>query len=418
MSTIYIDITKYEFGNADGSKDPVTALVGLLSERDAKLTEKFAALQAKSSAWTNAPADYFDLLLGAEKLVVDPCKAPPADNVEQIKTDRELYDAYYSVIFSILLEVEKPADQVERVGKLADSLASPSYSELPELRLKQLMVLYNSIPAASGGQCRFLAFQAVLRHAKAANMLAIVRPYIARIDEWHKAWGITQEKTHELYLQVADCYKCLDSSDERIKALYTLLDMYEGADKKGLQKHGPVGVELLSIVIESPQVLDFTEFLGLAVVRELRGGEHKKLVEMVDLLSEGNLGKFLKEHPKGDKFFTSYNLTHESCLTKMRLLTLANTAQAGELKLSDVATALRMDEKEAEHWVVRAVSTGILNARVDQIKRVVLVKSAFERSSGQDQWQQLDTQLESWISNLKRISGVLAATRAAGVEAN
>merc|ERR1712070_693034 len=101
----------------------------------------------------------------------------------------------------------------------------------------------------------------------------------------------------------------------------------------------------------------------------------------------------------------------------MRLLTLANTAQAGELKLSDVATALQMDEKEAEHWVVRAVSTGILNARVDQIKRVVLVKSAFERSSGTDQWSELGEQLDSWIKNLNRISSVLAQTRAASVEA-
>merc|ERR1711966_43992 len=126
----------------------------------------------------------------------------------------------------------------------------------------------------------------------------------------------------------------------------------------------------------------------------------------------GDLQTFLKKKST-DPFFATYKLSCEACLTKMRLLTLANIAQAGELPLSDVAKVLQMDEAEAEQWVVRAVSSQILNARVDQIKRVVLVKSAFQRSFGQDQWAKLHEQLGSWIGNLERISGVLAATRAA-----
>merc|ERR1719359_1881483 len=99
------------------------------------------------------------------------------------------------------------------------------YSELPELRLKQLMILYNSVPVNSTG--RLTAFQAVLRHAKATKQLGTVRPYVACVDEWHKDWGITQEQTHALYLQVAAVYQALESPEEQIKALYTLLDMYE-----------------------------------------------------------------------------------------------------------------------------------------------------------------------------------------------
>lgn len=407
MTTNYIDLAKHGLTSDDSATDAVAALAELLFAKssDKKLAEQFAAVKAKESSLAT-----FDALLAAEQLVVQGVRTPH-EVPETAKADRDLYDAFHTVLYSLLLEVEKPADQVDRAGKLAARLATTEYAEQPELRLKQLMVLYNSLPVESVG--RFAVFKAILSHATATGQLGIVRPYVARVDDWVGDWGLKVEQTHELYLLIAAVYKQLESPEEQIKALYTLLDMYEGSDKAVLTKHAGVAVEMLTIVVDAPHVLDFTEFLGLAAVKQLAQTEHKKLVEMVELLSRGDLQAFLKDHPPKDKFFATYKLSYEACLTKMRLLTLANIAQAGELPLSDVAKVLQMDEAEAEQWVVRAVSSQILNARVDQIKRVVLVKSAFQRSVGQDQWKKLHEQLGQWIGNLERISGVLAATRAA-----
>lgn len=410
MSTIYIDTIKHGLDKDDSKSTPVTLLLEKLVEKKA---DKSLAKDKIESIRAKTPTELFDFLLGVEKVVIAGVVKP--DEVpENAKADRDLYDAFYSVLNHLLLEHDAtpwPKEQIARVQQLATRLSTTEYSEVAELRLKQLMILYNSVPLDSTG--RLLAFRAVLTHAKATGQLSVVRPYVARVDDWFGDWGITQDETHALYLQIADVYKILGSQEEQIKALYTLLDMYEGADKAVQKKHADVGVELLTIVTDAPHVLDFTEFLGLAVVQQLQEGAHAKLFAMVGLLARGDLKAFVKDHPPKDAFFATYKLSYEQCLTKMRLLTLANIAQAGELPLSDVATVLQMDEEEAEHWVVRAVSSGILNARVDQIKRVVLVKSAFQRSFGQDQWKKLHEQLGQWIGNLERISGVLATTRAA-----
>merc|ERR1712178_437537 len=91
-------------------------------------------------------------------------------------------------------------------------------------------------------------------------------------------------------------------------------------------------------------------------------------------------------------------------MSKMRLLTLATKVQGkSEITLEEVATALEEDSENVERWVVRALSEGVIDGRIDQLNHKVLVKSAFQREFGKAEWAFLDSKLTQWTDNLENV---------------
>merc|ERR1712098_983277 len=74
-----------------------------------------------------------------------------------------------------------------------------------------------------------------------------------------------------------------------------------------------------------------------------------------------------------------------------------------EISLADVATSLQEVPDQVEKWVVKAISEDVIDGRIDQLSQKVLVKSAFQRKFGQEEWKFLDGKLDSWIGNLESL---------------
>merc|ERR1712050_419457 len=94
----------------------------------------------------------------------------------------------------------------------------------------------------------------------------------------------------------------------------------------------------------------------------------------------------------------------QDAMSKIRLLTLATLAHnRSEMTLAEIATKLEEKEENVEPWVVRAISEGVIDGRIDQLSHKVLVKSAFQRKFGNEEWKFLDTKLSQWIENLENV---------------
>merc|ERR1712070_62003 len=87
-----------------------------------------------------------------------------------------------------------------------------------------------------------------------------------------------------------------------------------------------------------------------------------------------------------------------------RLLTLATKVHGkSEISLKEVAEALEESDDDVERWVVRALSEGVIDGRIDQLSHKVLVKSAFQREFGKAEWAFLDSKLTQWTENLENV---------------
>jgi len=66
---------------------------------------------------------------------------------------------------------------------------------------------------------------------------------------------------------------------------------------------------------------------------------------------------------------------YEDCLKKIRLLSLATlAAQHKEIPYSLISTTLAVEEGEVETWIILAISANILDAKLDQLRRVAIIK--------------------------------------------
>ena len=72
---------------------------------------------------------------------------------------------------------------------------------------------------------------------------------------------------------------------------------------------------------------------------------------------------------------------------------------------------------EVEHWVVRCTSARLLDARMDQLRQVLVVSRCVNRGfSGDAQWKALQAKLGAWKTNVRAMIGALAKQRSAGAQ--
>jgi len=141
-------------------------------------------------------------------------------------------------------------------------------------------------------------------------------------------------------------------------------------------------------------------------VKSCAKGKHANLIALCQLFLNGDvkdLDKFYKDKTKG-ALFKDYEIDYEGAMAKMRLLTLATKVHGkSEITLKEVADSLEEDVEKVEPWVVRALSEGVIDGRIDQLNHKVLVKSAFQREFGKAEWAFLDSKLSQWTENLENV---------------
>jgi len=112
------------------------------------------------------------------------------------------------------------------------------------------------------------------------------------------------------------------------------------------------------------------------------------------------------------QFMDDCGLKHEDLVTKIRLLTLASLAAAQHVIMySEVAKLLAIDESEVEYIVVEAITSEILDARLDQLNRRIVVRHAESRAFDKESWERLDTKLQKWKDNMTQLLNVVQAAK-------
>jgi len=134
---------------------------------------------------------------------------------------------------------------------------------------------------------------------------------------------------------------------------------------------------------------------------------------LLQIFQEGKLEDF-EAFVKGNEATLSENgLSKDDCIRHMRLLSLCSlAAEHEEIPYSAIASTLHVDDSEVENWVIAAVSSGLLSAKMDQLQKVVMVESCVVRKFGIEQWKSLQTRLSAWKKNVKGVLDGLEKSQA------
>lgn len=366
-----------------------------------EFTEKFKDLHTDAdNARQYDSGPVFDLFINySEDLFTCIPESRGEDKVKEV-------ESFYALVLSMLLMTDN-ADHLDRSTSRLCKLFSSNTEQQPELRLRLLMMLYNTFnnPAF---EHRYRVFKHILDYSAEAQLFDQVLPCLDYLDAWMVDWEpyLKQEDKRTLFTDISRYMRDLKRPVDAFLYLKKYHLLFQGTDDKELNSKTvqDASLQLLKDALQLPSVMQFDDILAFDTVKALKKSEHGELVKLCEVFYSGDVQDLRNFQNKNQKIFDDNGIDFKDAMSKMRLLTLATLVHGkSEILLCDVAKALNESEDNVERWVVKALSEGVIDGRIDQLNHKVLVKSSFQRKFEKEEWAFLDNKLTTWIDNLENV---------------
>mmetsp|Transcript_32908 Transcript_32908/g.104763 ORF Transcript_32908/g.104763 Transcript_32908/m.104763 type:complete len:287 (-) Transcript_32908:68-928(-) len=278
--------------------------------------------------------------------------------------------------------------------------------------MKVLFALYN---AAAEGKTRYAVFMDILRYARAASIPEVVLPSMKRVEAWAKEWDLGAEESRALFLECSNFMRDYKpSSRSSFDFLLSYLSTFEGAPAGALAAVKEEAVRAVVEFIKSPDNFQ-CDLLDMSSVCALeKDPKSSGLFKLLSIFLTERLQSFLDFCSANPSLLDSYGLKYDDCVSKMRLMSLAALATespSGEIDYGTVRDTLMVKDGEVEEWVVRAISLKLVEAKMDQLRGVVVISRATQRVFSRPQWEDLRSKLAQWREN---VAGVTRRVAKAG----
>jgi translation initiation factor 3 subunit M len=137
--------------------------------------------------------------------------------------------------------------------------------------------------------------------------------------------------------------------------------------------------------------------------------ETAPLFALLKVFQEGKLEDYQSfiNSNGGDSVLSQWGLLPDECTRHIRILSLCSlAAEHEEIPYQVVADTLQTNPGDVEKWVIAAVSSGLLSAKMDQLQQQVIVERCVVRKFDMEQWKALQSRLRLWKQN---VGGILEA---------
>ncbi|GMF12473.1 unnamed protein product [Phytophthora lilii] len=306
----------------------------------------------------------------------------------------------FALLWDVALALPEPAAGARELLQLVKDQQDAS----PVLRLRVAAALFNKARALPAVQLQ--ALLDVLALAASSGNAALVAPYLSQVDTLLDA---PVEGRRQLLLAAA---AVLEQGDDQLKLLQTL-DKYLATFEAG-QSAKEQAQQAAKIVLQNP-VAAFLARVDLAARPVVQTAlEGSKLGELLDIVSTKTLKEFAAFQKNAGGVFTENGLVKAELADTMRLFTLC-TLPTGfkEIPYAQVAAELHVDEQDVEKWVVRAITLGLVSAKINQLARTVTISRSLQRRFGAEQWQEMDAKLQLYKKNVGGLLDIIRNARRA-----
>lgn len=229
------------------------------------------------------------------------------------------------------------------------------------------------------------------------------------------SWNVDAGKRRDLYRCIVSILPVQDLRRQRF--LILLVESYDNSsnvDDAGLSAARDASIG----VMRDPVTLFMLQrhLLSRPAIQALEKKD-AALFGLFKIFQEGSYAEYKTYIGQHSSLLSKLGLEQEDCERHMRVLTMCSLAldHQEEISYKSVADALQLTggNAEVERWVVAAVGTGLLQAKMDQLKETVLVERSVVRRFDMDQWKSIQTRLSSWKDNVKGIMTALEQSQAA-----
>jgi len=89
---------------------------------------------------------------------------------------------------------------------------------------------------------------------------------------------------------------------------------------------------------------------------------------------------------------------------------MANKSENAQIAMStaDLKKILDCSEDEIEEWIIEAMSNGIIDAQIDQINNLIIIKTFKLRVVDKNEWAKIQKKIVAWKERFQRIEKILS----------
>jgi hypothetical protein len=282
-------------------------------------------------------------------------------------------EAEVEVAYTVLLQLLLKWELLEgSMMQLANELAS-SIDDRPLLRRKALLTLFSVVNQHGFAELRFPLLTLLLSFCARAGcldeLLGGSAKRVATVEGWIKSWKLSDAQKKELWGLVFDAH--VNDVTATYENAMKYLPLHVAADLDTDVKLRERLVRAALVTLRSPGLPTCDKLAQLPVVAALAlDKQFAPLSRLLNIFAREMYSAYLTFHSdqSAQDFMAEHGLDHAACERKMRLLSLTSLCVTQkELTYAAVADALKVEPDAVEHWVVEAISAGLIAAKMDQV---------------------------------------------------
>ncbi|KAG1347778.1 eukaryotic translation initiation factor 3 subunit M [Cocos nucifera] len=391
---------------ATSEEDPVLAVVRFTSE----LAWADAGPEVAEPQVTSLCIEAQDCMVMGRWLDLASLMLTSADLIVSRVSEKDL-ECIFSVICNLVTRASTPDEELE-MAKLISAKVVQQPNDRPTWCLKILFNLYNLLENAHS---RFLVYSKALNLAASGKVTESIIPSFKKIDSFLQEWNIGKTDQRELFLTISNILK--DKS--LVKDSFAFLTKYlatfsgTGGESYAMNEAKEEAVRAVIEFVKSPDIFQ-CDLLDMPAVGQLeKDGKYALVYQLLKIFLAQRLDAYLDFHAANSTLLKSYGLVHEDCIMKMRLMSLLDLSsnESGEIPYSVIKDTLRITDEEVEYWVVKAITSKLLDCKVDQMNEIVVMSRHTEGVFGLSQWQSLHSKLEAWRGNIANAISTIKANK-------
>jgi len=310
--------------------------------------------------------------------------------------------------FSLLLNVESTNVVSDFVSRFAELLTSDK--SVPQLKIKLLATLFNLTESAY----RCTVFEHLVRYVLETGQHEALADQLQHVDAWMKDWKLDGAKEARLLLSLALICEASGKALDSQQFMYRHFRALEKAPVDALPGAKEHAARAIVAAIQSQDIINADTLTGFAAVKQLeKDAKYSQLFALLKIVAHKDIRDFLKfvEEQKVD--LEKLGLNHAQTASKMRILTLSSIGvNSRDVTFASLREALvATSDDEIEGFVIDAVDSGLVDAKIDQNSKIVHISRTTPRQFGVETWRQLGKQLDSWHENARQVLASLADIR-------
>lgn len=291
-------------------------------------------------------------------------------------------------IVSLLVSVQPEHSEALFLAFCEKLMKAPN-TKLANVCLRVLNNLYLSLDERS--PLRYNVYYSLVKVAGQTENISAVYSDIDKVKQWLQQCGISTDKVQRLLRLLHEVLLECKQSDQASKVMVNLLGTYteDNASEAREDAHRCIVASL-----GDPNTYLLDHLLTLKPVKFLEG---EMIHDLLTIFVSENLAAYNQFYASNKDFVNSLGLQHDANVKKMRLLNFMRLAEnEKEISFEVLQKELQLIPEDVEMFIIDALKTKLVRAKIDQLNSKVIVQYAMHRTFGRTQWQYLREVLNQW----------------------